>query len=89
VWTLALWKPLQRFRLRLKNKPAYDSLIGGHATVHGSALVRGREGQVLWSGTIMSAEIAPDAGVETIPPGARVVVADVRGALVLVHPSPT
>ncbi len=86
IWTALLWKPLQKWRIRLHQKPAYDSLVGGLATVHGAPLIKNREGQVMWSGTIMAAELAHDAAVDELPVGARVTVGDVRGSLVIVRP---
>ena len=84
-WTLLLWKPLQKFRLRVKQKPAYDNLIGALATVHGAPLQPGRQGQVAWSGTFLQAELAPSVK-EEMPVGARVVIEEARGALVIVSP---
>lgn len=86
VSTALLWKPLQKWRIKLHQKPAYDSLVGGMATVHGAPLGKKREGQVMWSGTIMAAELAPDATVDELPVGTRVTVGDVRGSLVIVRP---
>ncbi len=86
VSTLLLWKPLQKFRIQAKQRPSYDSLIGADATVHRLPLAKGAQGQVLWSGTILAAELAPDAQADELPVGARVNIAEARGALVLVRP---
>lgn len=84
--TVLLWKPIQKFRLQTKQKPLYDTLIGGTATVIGGPLIKGTEGQISWSGTIMKAELAETAPFAELPEGTRVTIVETRGSMAMVVP---
>jgi membrane protein implicated in regulation of membrane protease activity len=84
VWALILWKPLQRFRINRKN-PTFSNIVGDTAMV-GDKGVGLHDGEVLWSGTIMKAQLANDAGVSHLGAGAIVEVTEVSGAKLIVKP---
>lgn len=84
-WAWLLWKPLQRFHLNRQARQ-YQNMVGDTAYAGSSGLKKGAAGEATWSGTIMKAELAADAGVESIPGGAAVVIVDVKGATLVVKP---
>lgn len=87
-WTAALWKPLQKFRMKSRKKHAIElnNMVGGTATVGEHGLEHGRIGQVIWSGTLMNAEIDASAPVSSLPAGALVVIKSVSGTTLTVIP---
>ena len=82
LWAVLLWKPMQRFRSQRGN--GYTNMIGDEAEVIGEPITRARRGQARWSGTIMLAELAPDAPHDTLPLGARVTIVGVKGNRLIV-----
>jgi membrane protein implicated in regulation of membrane protease activity len=87
-WTVVLWKPLLKFRMKSRNKDGIElnNMVGGTATVGDHGLDRGRIGQVTWSGTFMNAELEASAPVESLPAGALVVIKSVSGTTLTVIP---
>jgi len=85
---LLLWKPIQKLFPHNHNNIGYDDLIGSSGIVAAGGLVKGTEGNVLWSGTIMKAELAADAAVSSLPEGARVTIVKAKGAKLTVIPKP-
>lgn len=85
IWALTLWKPMQRFRVG-KRHGEYSNIIGGTAYVGAGGISRKHGGEVTWSGTIMRAELARNAGVEHIEAGTPVVITEVHGATLVVQP---
>lgn len=79
-----LWKPLQRLRVG-KHHGNYSNIVGETAYV-GSGGVTKESGEVTWSGTIMRAQLIPDAVVERLEPGTQVVIVDLRGITLHVKP---
>lgn len=84
VFAVLLWKPLQRFRLG-KNG-GYNNIVGETAYVGSSGISRDNGGEVTWSGTIMRAEMAPDAPPGRLEAGAAVVITAVHGNKLVVKP---
>lgn len=85
-WTALLWKPLQKFRVGRK-QGGYSNIIGETALVAGEGITK-QSGEVTWSGTVMKARLAQNAGVDQLPAGASVVVKEVTGATLIVTPQP-
>ena len=85
VSALLLWKPLQRFHINRRSH-SYSNMIGDTAYVGSQGLQKDKIGEVTWSGTIMRAELAKDAGAESLAAGSAVVIADVEGAKLIVRP---
>ena len=83
-WAAILWKPMQRFRLRGGSK-GYSNIVGETAFV-GSKPITRQGGEVTWSGTIMNAQIAADAGVERIEAGSQVTIVEISGTTLVVKP---
>lgn len=77
AWAALLWKPVRR--LTGGRTKAYSNLIGEEATVGEGGLRKGVEGQVVWSGTLMRAEMAAEEPVESLEAGAKVVISRVEG----------
>jgi len=87
AWAVLLWKPMKRLRMPSSKSGTYNNIVGDRATVAGTGLVKGQAGQVTWSGTLMNAELAPAATVETLPAGAVVEIVAVQGnTLIVVQP---
>lgn len=85
VCAFLLWKPMQKFRINQRSHE-YSNMIGDTAYVGSQGLKKNAIGEVTWSGTIMRAELAKDAGIETLSAGAAVIIADVEGAKLIVKP---
>ncbi len=81
-----LWRPIQKLFPSSKTSPGYNDVIGATAIVGAGGLRRGGEGIVLWSGTIMKAELAPDAGVSMLAENTAVTIIAVMGAKLIVSP---
>ena len=84
LWAAILWKPLQKFRISRKSG-GFNNIVGDTAMV-GDKGVSAHDGEVLWSGTIMKAQLAPDAGLSRLGAGAVVEIVDMRGAMLIVKP---
>ena len=85
VSAIALWKPLQKFRLG--KSPGYSNMVGDTAYVGASGLSHAQGGEVTWSGTIMRAKIAEHAGVEHIAAGTPVIITAISGTTLIVKPA--
>lgn len=87
AWAFLLWKPLRRFRMNLgKSEAGYSNMIGETAIVSGAGLKAGKTGDVIWSGTVMKAELAPSVGDVEVTTGSQVVIVSIRGATLIVEP---
>jgi len=84
LWALLLWKPVQKFRT--KRPGGYDSIIGQTGYVGSNGLSKKSGGEVTWSGTIMKAQLAKTASVDTLEAGSQVTILDVTGATLIVTP---
>ncbi|MDX2113842.1 MAG: NfeD family protein [Alphaproteobacteria bacterium] len=85
LWTVALWKPMRKF-YSSKNKAGYSNMIGETAYAGSSGLKKGEVGEATWSGTIMKAQLADDAGKDHVEGGAPVEIVDVKGVTLIVKP---
>jgi membrane protein implicated in regulation of membrane protease activity len=85
IWAGILWKPMQKFKVR-KNAPGYSNMVGDTAYVGSAGLTKGKAGEATWSGTIMKAELAPDASVDKLDAGQQVTIVNVTGAKLIVKP---
>lgn len=88
AWTLALWKPLMKFRTSSKSGTTkFNNMVGDTAVVHGErGLRRGETGQVSWSGTLMNAQLDKHAQVDALEAGAQVEIKAVSGNTLTVIP---
>ncbi|HEU5047141.1 MAG TPA: NfeD family protein [Rickettsiales bacterium] len=89
LWTIALWKPLMKFRASGKGSSGskYHNMVGDTAIVHGErGLKRGETGQVTWSGAVMNAELDASSAVDSVPAGAQVEIRSVSGNTLKVKP---
>ncbi len=92
IWIAILWKPLKNFRAAGRNKLSPDDskehsdMVGTTAIVSKNGLARGMQGQVVWSGTLMSAVLAEQSGVDSVPEGAQVKIVSVSGTTLTVQP---
>jgi membrane protein implicated in regulation of membrane protease activity len=82
LWTLLLWKPMKR--LLASPGGGYSDMIGQPVVADGEVTKKG--GQVKWSGTIMSARLVPDAGIERMADKATGTIVKVDGGTVVVTP---
>ncbi len=85
LWSVALWKPLQKMRMG-KNKKSYNNIVGETAIVGDAGLNRITGGEVKWSGTIMKARLAEHAGVDNLAAGSQVIVKEINGNTLTVTP---
>lgn len=88
VWAVLLWKPMKRWRMPSAKSGTYSNIVGDRATVGAEGLRKGEQGQVTWSGTVMNAELADDAAVQSVPAGEIVKIVAVQGNTFFVKPSP-
>lgn len=84
-WAAILWKPLKNWRLSSGAGGGYHGMIGQDVTITGSPLTKERMGQVLWSGTVMNARLAPDDTQEALPVGSLAVIVAVDSNTVIVQ----
>lgn len=85
AWAALLWKPIQKLRLSDKSQ-GYNNMIGDIAYVGSDGLTR-HKGEVTWSGTIMRARLADNAGVDHLDAGTAVEIVAVAGATLMVKPT--
>lgn len=83
AWAAALWRPIKEYRMR-RRKSDYSNMVGERGTVVGAPLVKGRDGQVKWSGTMMVAELIADSTQAEIAVGEPVIIKEVKGNRLLV-----
>lgn len=84
VWTAALWKVVKKWRTGKGTH--YSNIIGSVATVGQAGLKHGIRGQVVWSGTLMNAELDKNSPVDSLPAGALVEIREVSGNILRVIP---
>ena len=87
-WAAVLWKPMKKWRLPSGSSQTYHDMIGQEVTITGSDLTKERMGQVLWSGTVMNARLAPEDTQDALPVGSLAIIAIVEGNTLIVK-SPT
>lgn len=85
AWTAMLWRPMRRFYSN-QNKTGYNNMVGETAYAGNGGLSKGAVGEATWSGTIMRATLAADAGVDSVESGAPLVIVEVKGATLIVRP---
>lgn len=87
-WALLLWKPLQKYRLKRRARNTEvktNNLIGEIVIVGEGGLKQGEVGQVIWSGTVMNAELE-SSHAHDLPQGAKAQVHSVSGNILKVTP---
>ncbi len=88
AWSALLWKPLKKFRMQRKVRGQdvkTNNLIGETAIVGKGGLRQGDVGQVIWSGTVMNAELE-SAHAQDVPEGAKVHIHAISGNILKVIP---
>jgi membrane protein implicated in regulation of membrane protease activity len=83
VWAAVLWKPLQKWRAG--KQPGYQNMVGDTAYVGSNGLTH-KNGEVTWSGTIMKARLADNAGISQLEAGSSVTIVAVKGTTLIVKP---
>ncbi len=84
IWAGLLWKPLKKFRIGKTG--GFSNIIGDTAFVSGSGLQKNIVGEASWSGTIMKAELAADAKVDSLATGEQVTITAISGNTLIVKP---
>lgn len=84
-WTLILWVPLKKFRIS-RQSHSYRNMVGDTVYIGSTAITKAEAGEATWSGTIMKAQLAPDASVDMLEPGSAAIIADVAGNTLIVKP---
>lgn len=80
IFALILWKPLIKFRMKSRNdRTSFHDMIGASGVVGGTGLKRGETGQVIWSGTIMNAELDHSVSNDFLSVGTHVRIKSVSG----------
>lgn len=79
-----LWIPLQKFRHKQSGDP-YVNIVGTTAKVVDRPLIKGKTGNVKWSGTFMRAIISPSAPTLEIAVDTEVTVVAVKGNKLIVE----
>ena len=85
LWALLLWKPVQKLK-NSKNKTSYNNIIGQIVEVVNNGLSKDNYGEVLWSGTVMRAKLAHNSSVESVEIGAKMLVQDIIGNVLIIVP---
>ncbi len=85
ISAILLWKPMKRWRMK-PGEQEYSNMVGSTAVVFGGDLVKGKIGKAKWSGAIMQAELAANAGVETLKEGETAEVTGVEGNTLKLKP---
>ncbi len=85
LWTLVLWKPMQKFR-QGKNKVPYNNIVGETAIVGEKGLHKVNGGDVVWSGAIMKAKLDERTTVEQLEAGRHVIIKEISGNTLIVTP---
>ena len=88
-WAAVLWKPMKKWRLPSGSSQTYNDMIGQEVTITGLDLTKERMGQVLWSGTVMNARLAPEDMQDVMPVGSLAVIAIVEGNTLIVKSPPS
>jgi hypothetical protein len=88
-WAAVLWKPMKKWRLPSGSSQTYNDMIGQEVAITGSDLTKERMGQVLWSGTVMNARLAPEDMQDALPVGSLAIIAIVEGNTLIVKSPPS
>ncbi|MBI4829093.1 MAG: hypothetical protein HY804_09865 [Nitrospinae bacterium] len=80
VWAALLWKPLMR--LRQTPGAGYNDMVGRRVTVGPERLAKGAAGQVLWSGSTLTARLSENAPTPRAEPGAEMIITAVNAGVV-------
>lgn len=83
VWAALLWKPLQKWRS--SKQGGYQNMVGDTAYAGSNGITRSN-GEATWSGTIMKARLADDAGVDQLDAGSLATIVAVKGTTLIVKP---
>ncbi|MFV9875796.1 MAG: NfeD family protein [Rickettsiales endosymbiont of Dermacentor nuttalli] len=81
LWAMMLWRPLLKLRY---SERAYHNIIGEHAIVYKNDLIKGKTGEVKWSGTVMKALIVNDSNESSIGVNQEVIIKNLKGNILLV-----
>lgn len=91
LFAVVLWKRLKKFRAThstgSKQASQILDMVGSRAVIAKGGLHRGQQGQVMWSGTLMTATLDPHAPMDFLPEGTPVEIRAVTGTIVTVSPS--
>lgn len=86
AWAALLWKPLKKFHRGSHKGAGYQNIVGTTAAVINEPLVKGKKGQVRWSGTNMQAVLDPHALTDNVAVGQEVTVVAIEGIVLTVRP---
>lgn len=88
LWAIALWKPLQKMRLRkvMKSDQHHD-VIGRNVEVGPGGIQKGKKGNAYWSGALLTARIAEDAAVESAEAGDELKIVAVESSTLILAES--
>lgn len=89
LWAIALWKPLQKMRLRRAAKSEqHNDVIGRSAEVGPAGIEKGKKGNAYWSGALITARLAEDAAITSAAAGEELKVVALDGStLILAEPA--
>ena len=83
LWTLVLWRPLQRFKY--SNSEVFNNLKGRKVVLVDPILKPGAKGKGKWSGTLVEVQLAEDVKIEA-KHGDVLLIESVDGTLFTVRP---
>jgi membrane protein implicated in regulation of membrane protease activity len=81
-----LWKPLQRWRTSSTSDEVFNNMVGDMATIVEKDLVAGQTGRAKWSGTVMNAELDPDAAETMLKVDETAEIIQVKGNVLILRP---
>ncbi len=85
LWAAVLWVPLRKFHKK-NITTEYSNMIGENAIVYEKPLLKGKIGEVKWSGTIMQAQLSDDADAQSVAPDTIVKIIAIKGNVLTVKP---
>lgn len=84
LWAMALWKPLQKIRLRrVMKSDQHQDVIGRFVEVGPGGIKKGKKGNAYWSGALLNARIADDATVASAGSGEELKIVAVEGSTLI------
>ncbi len=79
-----LWKPLKSWKTKSKNG-GYSNMLGDEVKVKAPGLVKGKMGNVLWSGAPMRARLSENADTDRYEADDTATICEVQGNVLIVE----
>jgi membrane protein implicated in regulation of membrane protease activity len=84
LWALILWKPLKLALKKHKEQNNFLNIVGQSAIVNEAELIKGKSGNIRWSGTIVRAQLSQDVQQAKVSAGEEVTIVEVKENIFIV-----